>query len=184
MLKKNCRTEILEGVPMHYAPQNEQGVVFLFSHLAPKLRIRVDEIRQGFPDCIAFEKTSKGERRLRIEFEYLSSSFKTHRHPHQGCDCIVCWEHNWPDCPKQLRIIEIRKFFGLGFKVWLQPANVSQQHHLDHNTMNWAARKNAHIGDLMLMYRCVPEKTFAKYLYFPQHYIVANATLHGKTAHV
>jgi hypothetical protein len=158
MIRDKRRPEVIEGGPMHYAPQNEQGVVFLFAHLARKLRMRVDEIRQGFPDCIAYEKTSKGERRVRIEFEYRSSAFKTHRHPPRSCDCIVCWEHDWPGCPKRLRVIELRKYFSLGFKVWFQPANAPQQHFLDHDAMNWAARKDAHVGDLMLMYRCAPEK--------------------------
>jgi|WetSurMetagenome_2_1015567.scaffolds.fasta_scaffold135745_2 hypothetical protein len=156
--KANNRAEVLENGPMHYAPQNEQGVVFLFAHHAKKLRMRVDEIRQGFPDCIAYEKTSRGERPVRIEFELYSSSFKSHKHPSRACDCIVCWEHDWPDCPKSLRIIELRKYYGLGFKVWLQPANAPQQHYLDNNTMNWATRQSAHRGDLMVMYRCAPEK--------------------------
>jgi len=156
---KGRRAEVLEGAPMHYAPQNEQGVVFLFAHLAHKLRMRIEEIRQGFPDCIAYEKTSNGERRVRIEFEYRSLAFKSHRHTARGCDCIVCWEHNWPGCPRRLRIIELRKYFGLGFKIWLQPASAPQQHYLDNDTMDWAARQGAHVGDLMVMYRCTPEKS-------------------------
>ena len=152
------RTETLDGAPLHYAPANEQGVVFLFAHLARKLRMQVDEIRQGFPDCVAFEKTSGGERRVRIEFELRSSAFRLHGHPARGCDCIVCWEHDWPDCPSRLRVIELRRFFGLGFKVWMQPAIASQQDGLDENTVAWAARKSAHRGDLMVMYRCSPEK--------------------------
>lgn len=158
MTKSSRRADVIEGGPMHYAPQNEQGVVFLFAHHARKLRMRVDEIRQAFPDCIAYEKTSKGEHRVRIEFEYRSSTFKTHRHPARSCDCIVCWEHDWPDCPKRIRVIELRKYYGLGFKVWMQPADAPQQHHLEFDRMSWAARKSAHVGDLMLMYRCAPEK--------------------------
>ncbi len=152
------RPEVLPDAPLRFAPTNEQGVVFLFAHLANRFRMRVDEIKQGFPDCIAFEKTSGGERRVRIEFEYRSSSFKAHEHPARGCDCIVCWEHDWPEAPRRLRIIELRKEFGLGFKVWMQPASASQQHYLEHDRMDWAARKTAHVGDLMVMYRCAPEK--------------------------
>jgi hypothetical protein len=158
-MTKDRRPEILNNGPLHYAPENEQGVVFLFAHLAHRLRMRIDQIKQGFPDCIAYEKTSKGEQRVRIEFEYRSAMFKAHRHPAGSCDCIVCWEHDWPDCPKRLRIIELRKYFGLGFKVWLQPANAPQQHHLDRDKVSWAARKGAHVGDLMVMYRCNPEKS-------------------------
>ena len=74
------RAEILNGGPLHYAPENEQGVVFLFANLAHKLRMRVDQIRQGFPDWIAYKKTLR-QHRVRIEFEYRSAMFRTHRHP-------------------------------------------------------------------------------------------------------
>ncbi len=40
----------------------------------------------------------------------------------------------------------------------MQPLNAPQQHYLEHDRMNWAARKTAHVGDLMVMYRCAPEK--------------------------
>jgi hypothetical protein len=158
MARKDHRPDVLEGAPLHYAPVNEQGVVFLFSHLAKRFRMRVEEIRQGLPDCVAYEKTSTGERKVRIEFEHKSSSFKTHRHPARGCDCIVCWEHDWPDCPKRLRVIELRKEYGLGFKIWMQPAVASEQYQLDEDRTRWLTRRSAHIGDLMVMYRCVPEK--------------------------
>jgi hypothetical protein len=42
---------------------------------------------------------------VRIEFEYLSSHFKEHGHSTSICDVIVCWRHNWPDCP--LEVIEL-----------------------------------------------------------------------------
>lgn len=164
-MKQEHRPEILESGPLHYAPENEQGVVFLFAHLAPKLRMRIDQIKQSFPDCIAYEKMSGSEKRVRIEFEYRSRSFKTHRHPINKCDCIVCWEHDWPECPKKIRVIELRQYFGLGFKVWFQPANSPQVHHLDKDTMYWAARNSAHVGDLMIMYRCLPEKCIREVFY-------------------
>jgi len=28
----------------------------------------------------------------------------------KGCDMIICWKHNWPECP--LEVLELRKFFG------------------------------------------------------------------------
>jgi hypothetical protein len=157
-MKEERRPEVLESGPLHYAPENEQGVVFLFAHLARKFRMRIDRIKQGFPDCIAYEKLSGVERKVRIEFEYKSRAFSIHRHPVNGCDCIVCWEHDWPECPRTIRVIELRRHFGLGFKVWLQPATAPQVHHLDKNRVCWAARNGAHVGDLMVMYRCLPEK--------------------------
>jgi hypothetical protein len=29
-----------------------------------------------------------------------------HGHPPDGCDLIVCWEHNWPESP--LEVVELK----------------------------------------------------------------------------
>lgn len=65
---------------MDYAPDNEQGVVFLFSHLArKKFGLRVERVQTGFPDCIAY----RGDKRIRIEFEFKSKNFKTQPRPQE-----------------------------------------------------------------------------------------------------
>lgn len=117
------RSDVQEGAPIRYAPENELGVVFLFAHLARKWRVRIDAIRSAFPDCIAYQKVHGKEKLVRIEFEYRSRNFQMHRHDHKKCDWIVCWEHNWPDVPNTLHVIELRKEFGLGFNVWIMPIN-------------------------------------------------------------
>jgi len=89
-----------------YAPLNENGVVFLFGKVLDDLHMYVEEIRPGFPDCVARRFTGKGWERLRIEFEFLSSAFKIHGHDTDACDMIICWEHDWKDCP--LEIIELK----------------------------------------------------------------------------
>lgn len=121
------RPEILEGASLQYAPENELGVVFLFPQLAKKLRIKVERIRPGFPDCIAYQKTAHGEKKIRIEFEFRSSSFKGHNHSRKGCDWIVCWEHDWPGVPESIRVVELKKYFGVGFNVWIQPVLGKEQ---------------------------------------------------------
>lgn len=155
------RPEVLEGAPLRYAPQNELGVVFLFSHLAKKLGIKsIDEIRPQFPDCIAHKKVGGRERKIRIEFEFKSKNFKTQRHPIKGCDMIVCWEHNWPDSPKNIEIVELRKFFDLGFNVWIQPVSgkfgesLSKLNYYD----SWSVPSLANKGDLLLYYHTSPDK--------------------------
>jgi hypothetical protein len=40
--------------------------------------------------------------RLKIEFEKDSRNFQKHGHDPNGCDLIVCWEHNWPECPVEV----------------------------------------------------------------------------------
>ncbi len=91
-----------------YAPLNENGVVFLFGKIMEDLNIYVEEIKPGFPDCIARRFTGKGWKRIRIEFEFQSNNFVVHKHDPAGCDIIVCWEHNWKTCPESLEVIELR----------------------------------------------------------------------------
>jgi hypothetical protein len=89
-------------------PVNEQGVVFLFGLVARRLGYTVVAIQTAFPDCEAMRAISPGNwQRIRIEFEFESRNFRDHGHPADGCDLIVCWRHNWRDCPPQLEIIEL-----------------------------------------------------------------------------
>jgi hypothetical protein len=147
----------LRNAPMEYAPMNELGVVFLFSRIAKRLQFRIVEIRPQFPDCIAYRRTGDKEKQCRIEFEFRSSSFKAHGHDPALCDMIVCWHYDWPDVPRAIEVIELKRFFGLARKVWIQQAIKSQQQYLDRlQKINWALSKRTTSGDLLLMYRCHP----------------------------
>ena len=162
-MKKNNpsnRPDILEGAPLHYAPQNELGVVFLFSHIQKKLRLTVDEIQSGFPDCIAYQKIGGKQKRIRIEFEFKSRNFKTHEHAAKDCDWIVCWEHNWPDVPEKLRVIELQRFYGLGFNIWIQPVSGEFGETLSEIDYDdkWTVPSLAHKNDLILFYHTTPDK--------------------------
>ena len=42
---------------------------------------------------------------VHIEFEFESKNFLLHMHEARGCDLIVCWKHNWAECP--LEVIEL-----------------------------------------------------------------------------
>jgi len=89
-----------------YSPINEDGVVFLFGRVVDDLHMYIEEIKPGFPDCVARRFTGKGWERILIEFEFRSSNFKQHGHDVKACDMIVCWEHDWEDCP--LEVIELK----------------------------------------------------------------------------
>ena len=89
-----------------YSPLNENGVVFLFGRVADDLHMYIEEIKPGFPDCVARRFTGKGWERVLIEFEFASSNFKAHGHDPNGCDIVICWEHDWKDCP--LEVIELK----------------------------------------------------------------------------
>lgn len=93
---------------LQHAPINEQGVVLLFGMVAFELGYVVESVATGFPDCEAKRRikgSSEAWERIRIEFEYESKNFLEHAHDAAQCDIIVCWQHNWPDCP--LEVLEL-----------------------------------------------------------------------------
>ena len=158
-MRSNTRPYTLDEGPLQFAPQNELGVVFLFAHLAARWRIKVVEIRPAVPDCIAYQKTDHGEKLIKIEFEFKSKNFKAHGHSAQGCDWLVCWEHNWPGIPPSIKVIELRRVFGLGFNVWLMPTSSEFAGALDSSSVyqTWSVPQRAHKGDLVLFYLKRPE---------------------------
>jgi hypothetical protein len=93
-----------------HEPANESGVIYLFGVLAERLGFRMLRMQTDFPDCEALREVRRGHwQRVRIEFEFASRNFKNHKHREQDCDMIVCWVHDWPGCPKELEVLELRK---------------------------------------------------------------------------
>jgi len=98
---------------MAHAPTNEAGVIFLFGVMAADLGFRVERLQSGFPDCEAKREVAPGKWEwVRIEFEFESRNFREHRHDPEGCDVIVCWRHNWAECPARIEVIELSKLVG------------------------------------------------------------------------
>lgn len=99
---------------LRHEPVNEDGVIFLFGMVARELGYLVEAVQAGFPDCEAKRQIDVGKwQRVRIEFEFESRNFRDHGHPPDGCDLIVCWRHNWPECPPILEVIELRAVIGM-----------------------------------------------------------------------
>ncbi len=93
---------------LRHEPVNEQGVVLLFGMVAKQLGFLVEAVQKGFPDCEAKrEITPERWQRVQIEFEFESRNFREHGHPLNGCDVIVCWRHNWDNCPKHIEVVEL-----------------------------------------------------------------------------
>jgi hypothetical protein len=93
---------------LRHEPVNEQGVVFLFGMVARELGYLVEAIQSGFPDCEAKRQVSPGQwQPVQIEFEYASKNFAEHGHDPARCDVIVCWKHNWPECPENLEVLAL-----------------------------------------------------------------------------
>jgi hypothetical protein len=93
---------------LRHEPVNEQGVVFLFGMVAKELGYMVEAVQGAYPDCEAKRQIGPNNwQRVRIEFEFESRNFRDHGHPCEGCDVIVCWRHNWLDCPPSLEVVEL-----------------------------------------------------------------------------
>jgi len=111
MVKKRIYGEKVDFKSLSCAPVNELGVVYLFGVLHETFGFKIESIQAGFPDCIARRKISANKwQELKIEFEYRSKSFQQHKHDPKKADMIVCWEHNWDDCPEHIEVIELVSF--------------------------------------------------------------------------
>lgn len=94
---------------LRHAPINKSGVIFLFGIVSYELGFIVEAVHNAYPDCEAkrcVDRRRDRWQRIRIEFEYRSSNFRDHGHAPQDCDLIVCWEHDWDDCP--IEVIELK----------------------------------------------------------------------------
>jgi hypothetical protein len=102
---------LIRPYPMIHGPINENGVLYLFGTVSERLGFVVTLIQGAFPDCYAMRLVDVDRwQPVRIEFEYGSRNFLRHLHDPSGCDIIVCWKHNWPECP--LEVIELSKIVG------------------------------------------------------------------------
>jgi hypothetical protein len=95
--------------PLTNAPVNEMGVVFLFALVAWDLGFQMESLwGRGYPDGRAKREVAPGKwQDVAIEFEYESKNFVLHGHDPKKCDVIVCWRHNWKECPEEIEVIEL-----------------------------------------------------------------------------
>jgi hypothetical protein len=63
-------------------------------------------LQAEFPDCEALRQVKEDKwQPTKIELEWESRNFLVHGHKVDGCNMIVCWRHNWPECP--LEVLEL-----------------------------------------------------------------------------
>jgi len=92
-----------------YEPINEQGVILLFAALCHDLGFMIEGIRSSFPDALLRRRNIKGTwTSCRAEFEFKSSLFRLHKHNPKQCDLVICWEHDWRNCPVEVMCLKQR----------------------------------------------------------------------------
>lgn len=144
--RKNIVGKLINFRGLVYAPAEENGVIFLFSKLTNELNLYIETIRKGFPDCIAKRYIGNSQwEEVNIEFEFRSSDFVRHKHPESmkkgaKCNMIVCWEHDWKQCPKDIEVIELKtEIKNYPTEVIEEPDKVSQvsEYNLDDLSKNY-----------------------------------------------
>lgn len=109
MLRRNIVGKLINFRGLVFAPTNEQGVVFLFGKIAHEFGMYVELVRTGYPDCIAKRYIGKNRwEDIKVEFEFRSSDFIKHQHNPNEVDMLVCWEHDWKECPKSIEVLELQ----------------------------------------------------------------------------
>ncbi len=98
---------------MVQAPEYENEVMILFSHMLQHFEMRIIQFATRFPDAIVERKKGKKWEKLNVEFELRSGSFRSHLPCKKKCDLIVCWENeHWGQNEREktrYEIIELKK---------------------------------------------------------------------------
>jgi hypothetical protein len=111
-----CKKERpLYGAPLTplglvHAPTNEMGVIYLCGMMAAHLGLVVTRMQPEFPDCEVMREVENGKwQRRDAEFEHESRNFLLHKHDPNECDMLICWVHNWPECPEWIEVVELSR---------------------------------------------------------------------------
>jgi hypothetical protein len=128
----------------------------------------VEQIRTGFPDCIARRRTATGDRSVKIEFEYRAKDFVSHGHLAQMTRrrvrkvTVICWDDNWLDPPGRVEIISLKQYLGFR-RVFMMSSREKEEYtrffDSRKKTSGWSLPTRAQRGDLILVYRTATAKT-------------------------
>lgn len=91
---------------------SENMVIFLFGTIFKHLNIEdimIKDEKKGELDAWAELKNDE----IVIEFQVRSRDFLKDKHNPNKCDLIVCWKHNWKECPDNIDVIELKHFWEL-----------------------------------------------------------------------
>ncbi len=90
-----------------YAPINRAGVLLLFSRLLDEFDMLVEETAADCSHIVARRRVDSGWERVNISLAYKSSELSGGSSI--DGDLLICWHHDWPDCP--LKAFEMKSLF-------------------------------------------------------------------------
>lgn len=88
--------------------ESENMVIFGFGMIYKQIKlygILIKDEHKRDLDAVAY-LDPKAEKQITIEFELNSKSFIDH--DPQKCDLLICWKHNWKECPDNIDVIELK----------------------------------------------------------------------------
>jgi hypothetical protein len=99
---------------LKFAPVDAKGVAYLFGMIGAELGFVLEAFRTVPPDvegkrCI--DTTNDLWKKVKIDFVYKSSDFNSPGHNEMETDIIICWLHDWEDCP--VEVLELRSTIQL-----------------------------------------------------------------------
>lgn len=113
---KNGKNRKPKGTPiqfrgLRYAPTDRVGVIYLFGLVSYELGFTLESITSEYPHAEGTRITSPDDpsapqERVRVVFELKSTDFKARKRDESQCDLLVCWSHNWDDCP--IEVLELK----------------------------------------------------------------------------
>ena len=112
--KRKMLGEPIQFRGLKFAPLNEKGVAYLFGMISHELGFIIEGLGAESPDCEGkrcLDTTNDQWEQVKIDFEYKSSDFEAHGHSETESDIIICWIHDWNDCP--LEVLELRSTIKL-----------------------------------------------------------------------
>jgi len=85
------------------------GVIYKYLNL---YGIVIKDEKKGELDAIAYLDL-QAKKGITVEFELYSSNFVEHKHDPNKCDLIICWRHDWKECPNNIDVFELEYFWEL-----------------------------------------------------------------------
>ncbi|RKX19619.1 MAG: hypothetical protein DRP26_03140 [Candidatus Zixiibacteriota bacterium] len=112
-MEKSIVGELIGKRGIVYAPVNQSGVLLIFSRLLDEFEMLVEETADDCSYLIARRRVDSGRQgvvhweKIKILLVYRSSELKDNDDI-EG-DLLICWHHDWPDCP--LEAFQLKSLF-------------------------------------------------------------------------
>ena len=107
--KDKKKPEIINFRGIKTAPADVKGVTFIFGMICEELSFIIETFNTEMP-CFEgkrnLDSSGKKIQNVKIGVYYKSYDMKAKAGSFPDCDILVCWEHNWNECP--VEVLELK----------------------------------------------------------------------------